>query len=299
MKILGVLAVALLGASLFPPPEARAGNFEHSFRKGRPTQVLSEWYVKVGAPLPAESFGEFTIRVALAKLGTPYRHLKENILDKPHVSLYSFDCVSYIEATIAVARCAWLGRPTQPCFVREVIASRYRNGSIGDYSSRLHYFVDWIGDNARRGRLRNLTYELGGTPVRRPFFHITQRQLSDSEPSVRKTLAAVESHLGAQYHVVIDRQQVQKVVRALEDGDLVAVVGDKPGRLVSHAGFIALSPAGMPRFAHASSHHRRVLVTRRDIADYILRRRERQGFTVARPSPPGAKVSTLQRHPYQ
>ena len=56
--------------------------------------------------------------------------------------------------------------------------------------------------------------------------------------------------------------------------------------MVTHAGFVLRSEGGRARLVHASSYHRRVVLTREDLADYLLRRPERTGVMVARPLPP-------------
>ena len=126
------------------------------------SQTLERWYQTVGSPRTGEPFGEYLGRTAAAKHGVGY----EEIVPPPgdeilRVSLEQFECVSFIESSVAVARCGWQGRATGSCFERELIASRYRGGDIGDYASRLHYFTDWIGDNEARHRLRNFDARAG------------------------------------------------------------------------------------------------------------------------------------------
>src|SRR5436305_4187902 len=44
---------------------------------------------------------------------------------------------------------------------------RYRGGKCtGEYLSRLHYLEDWVGDNARRGLVSDLSRGLGGKKIR-------------------------------------------------------------------------------------------------------------------------------------
>ncbi len=115
------------------------------------TSPLSRWYQSVGAPMPHEGFGEFLSRVARTRVDTPYGHSREiGVGENFRPELRHFECVSFIESSLGMARCAWRGQPTEDCFVWEVLGLRYRSGIMSDYSSRLHYFVDWLGDN--RGR---------------------------------------------------------------------------------------------------------------------------------------------------
>jgi N-acetylmuramoyl-L-alanine amidase-like len=250
---------------------------------------LESWYQEAGAPRPEEAFGSYLARVAYLKLGVPY----DEVVAPPseerlRVDLERFECVTFIESTLAVARCGYRGDPTVDCFERDLVQSRYRDGALGDYASRLHYFVDWIDDNARRNRLRNLTPELGGEPTMRDFFYVTRRLLPRSVLSgpdlgrLAREMSTIEARLSAEPHLVLTRESAPAALRELEDGDLVAFVREKAGLLVSHAGFI-YDVRGHRRLLHASSFHHRVVLTPDDVATYLLRRPERKGVIVARP----------------
>lgn len=256
------------------------------------SRTLEHWYENVGPARSGESFGDYLGRAAAVQHGARY----EDVVPPPgvetlHVNLDQFECVSFIESSVAVARCGWLGTATGECFERELIASRYRGGDIGDYASRLHYFTDWIGDNQARHRVVDLTPSLGGRPVYRNFFYITRRRLQRAVVSdavtmdLHQELASTEARLSAMPHAVLDREQAPPVLSKLQEGDLVAFVRERPGLLVHHAGFAHWS-GGKPRLLHASSYHHRVVITATDVTDYLLRRPERRGILVIRPLPP-------------
>jgi hypothetical protein len=244
----------------------------------------------VGERVPGEAFGSFLGRVAAARLDTPYGHASEiRGSETLSVELRRFECVSFLESSLAVARCAWRGESTQECFVWEVMGFRYRSGLMANYASRLHYFADWLEDNGGRWRLNDITGELGGQPVQRNFFYLTRR--APKGPALasfgaRRAMAAIESDLSSRSHYVLGRNEFRAAVNELQDGDLIAIVGNKPGRLITHAGLIVRGEGDGARLLHASSYHRRVVVTREGVADYVTRRPERTGVIVARPLPP-------------
>lgn len=253
--------------------------------------ILAHWYQSVGGPLPGEDFGTFLSRVAQVRIDTPYAIDSEGGgPEAPALALDHFECVSLLESSLAVARCAWQGRPTDACFVWESVGLRYRGGIMGDYSSRLHYFVDWLEDNEGRGRLRNLTPELRGQPLQREFHYLTGRASlipALTEPVPWRSMRAVEKRLSSRGYSVVEGKDIRRVLSDLRDGDLVAIAGNKPGRLVIHAGLAVVEPRpGKVRLLHASSYHRRVVLSREDLADYVTRRPERRGILVARPLPP-------------
>jgi hypothetical protein len=253
---------------------------------------LQRWYEGVGAPLPRESFGAYLARAAFQQRGLPYEPVQEPKLpERLRVELSRFECVTFIESSLAVARCGFRGEPTASCFEREIVASRYRGGALGDYASRLHYFDDWINDNEQRRRLANLTAELGGEPVSRPYFHISARVLprshlsSEALASLLPEVKATESRLSLASHPVLSRDKAPPILDGLEDGDVVAFVRERSGLLIHHAG-IVYRVGGRTKLLHASSYHGRVVLTRENLSSYLLRRKDRRGVLVARPLTP-------------
>jgi len=263
-----------------------------SARAEQPATKLASWYNALGEPRPSESFGRYLTRTAHIQHGVKYAEISTRPgAETLDVNVDAFECVSFIESTLAVARCAWESEPTESCFVRELEATRYRSGRMGDYASRLHYFIDWIGDNESRGRLSNMTASLGGEPVQKDFFYISERVLKrsnvkeDDLASLTREMRTTEARLSATTHSVLTRQSAPPVLSELKDGDLVAFVRERPGLLVTHAGFVYWAN-GTPRLLHASSYHGRVVITVRDLTNYLLRRPERRGVIVARPIVP-------------
>lgn len=253
---------------------------------------LTAWYETLGPPRSGESFGHYLARAARIQHGKRYEEAAQPPpgVETLRIDLDEFECVTFIESSLAVARCGFEGTPTRACFEQEIIASRYRGGALSDYASRLHYFTDWIDDNAGRGRLTNLTPALGGQPTFKRFFRISQRELPRGAVSAETAaeVARVESRLSESPHFVLSRELAPAKLSLLEDGDLIAFVRERPGLLVHHAGFI-LRVGGVPHLLHASSFHKRVVITAEDVTDYLLRRPERRGVIVARPTPPRAE----------
>lgn len=255
-------------------------------------RTVAEWHEALGPPSAGESFGAFVTRAAALQHGAPY----EVTAPPPghetiRIELESFECVSFIESAIALARCGWNADPSEACFLRELELTRYRKGEMGDYASRLHYFVDWIADNEARGRLEPITAALGGKPVQRDFFHISRRVLPRAELDAAERarlieeIASTEDRLSRAEHAVLGRERAPDALQALEEGDIVAFTRERSGLLVHHAGFVHWV-GGTPRLLHASSYHQRVVITIEDVTNYLLRRPERRGVIATRPLAP-------------
>ena len=131
--------------------------------------------------------GPRAIKVGELAIGTPYvpntleAYIKaggDPTRNEPiTLSLTRFDCVTLVESCLAVARASDDGRnPTWQRFSDEVERMRYRGGKRAGYTSRLHYFSEWITDGARRGLVRDLGQELGGVNDTRPLGFMTEHR---------------------------------------------------------------------------------------------------------------------------
>ena len=253
---------------------------------------LESWWAAVGKRREGETFGELVVRTARHQLQRPYDNHRQNSADEVlHIDLTRFQCVSLVESSLAVARCVWRGQSNQECYVTDLEASRYRGGRLDGYASRLHYFPDWLLDNENRGRVRITTGALGGRRIRHRFSFMTSHVGLYPPLQNRSVFAAIraqEQRLSETDWVVLERDQVTTAESGMQNGDIVALVSaKKPGLLIGHAGFVDKSATGVPRLLHASSHHKRVLLTTAGVAEYVRRRTYRRGIMVARPlSPP-------------
>src|SRR3972149_5759806 len=80
---------------------------------------LKEWYDRVGAPLAHETFGSYLARAAFFQHGVGYESVQPPTTpEKLRVELSRFECVTFIESSLAVARCGFRSEPTAGCFGR-------------------------------------------------------------------------------------------------------------------------------------------------------------------------------------
>ena len=261
---------------------------------GNSRRALERWFEKTKKRKKNETYGELLSRIASTQLHKPYLDAPQTAVKEVlTIPLETFQCVSLVEASLALANCTWQKATTPRCFAHEVQQSRYRDGEIDGYASRLHYFFDWLSNNADRGRLKALTQSLGGQPFHRknrePLFSIMTdkpgRYPALLEPTVFAHIQSIEEALNTQTIHLLRGHQIAEVSKQLQNGDIIAVVTTKNGLLISHTGFVMRTGDGMVRFLHASSFHKRVVLTQTDIADYIQRDPKRLGILVYRPIP--------------
>ena len=86
-------------------------------------------------------------------LGLPYvaHTLEINDDERLVVNTRQLDCTTLVENVTALTLCAQRGQYTWRDYLRTLTAMRYRNGKITDYTSRIHYFTEWITANTKEG----------------------------------------------------------------------------------------------------------------------------------------------------
>jgi len=267
-----------------------------------PDQVrLSDWTATLraeGLSRPDASIGRGATRVGELAAGTPYEastleaYLRNG--GSPSgpepltLSLTRFDCVTLVEACLAVARVADdEGAPTWASFGREVERMRYRGGERRGYTSRLHYFTEWIADGAKRGLLEDLGAELGGVEDRRPLRFMTEHRASYpalAEDGVFREIGAIERRLDGVPRRVIPTERIPGVADRIESGDVLAFATAIPGLDVTHAAFAYRDAEGILRVLHAPLSGGVVEVTRATLPEYVAAIRRSTGILVARPA---------------
>ncbi len=253
---------------------------------------LTRWYQAIGQKRRNETFGNLVIRAGMLQIGKPYINPPDppGAVEELVVELRSFECVSFVESTLAMARCVWKNENIatgEACFVRELEQQRYRHGIRQDYNSRLHYFSEWLTDNSARGLLdMKINRALGAETL--PFrfnFMSTHPQYYPplSNTRILHGIQATENRISATPMAIISDNTLAKGDPQFQDGDVVAIVGNKKGLLISHTGFVHVDEKGKMHILHASSYQKRVLLTTAGVANYIRRRSERRGVIAARP----------------
>jgi hypothetical protein len=203
------------------------------------------------------------------------------------LSLTRFDCVTLVEACIAVGRVAdHDGAASWKRFGRETERMRYRGGERRGYASRLHYFSEWISDGQRRGLVKDCGAELGGMEDARPLRFMSEHRASYpalADDGVFREIAAMERRLDERARRVIPSKQLPGVVDRIESGDVLAFATEIPGLDVTHAAFAHRGADGVLRVLHAPLSGGVVEVTHTTLPEYVAAIRRCTGVLVARP----------------
>ena len=240
--------------------------------------------------------GRAAVRVGEQAEGTPYEastleaYLKAG--GKPTstepltLSLTRFDCVTLVESCLAVARVARAtDAPSWERFGREIERMRYRGGTRGDYTTRNHYFSEWISDGQRRGLVRDLGAELGGIEDARPLRFMTEHRVSYpalADDGIYRAIGEMERRLDARPRRVIPTAHIIDVVDRIQTGDVLAFATSIPGLDVSHSAMAYRDRAGVLRVLHAPLSGGVVEVTKTTLPEYVARIKRATGILVAR-----------------
>jgi len=204
------------------------------------------------------------------------------------VNLREFDCTTYVESMLSLARCVKIGDASFTDFEEQLRLIRYRAGELDGYPSRLHYFTDWIADNARKGTVADITRELGGIARSSRIAFMSEhpesyRQLAD--PAALAAIRSKERELTAADRWYIPRDRVLDMQAKLRDGDLIGITTSVDGLDVAHTGMIVVR-SGQPAFLHASLSRSQVGLADGTLSSYLRRYRTHDGIMVARPREP-------------
>jgi Protein of unknown function (DUF1460) len=260
---------------------------------------LRAWTATLRAErLPANDpgFGRAAARVGELAVGSPYvpftleTYLRAGRSPRSEpltVSLTRFDCVTLVEACLAVARVA-AGEepPSWDRFGREVERMRYRGAKRQGYSSRLHYFSEWIADGQKRGLVQDRSADLGGTRDSRPLRFMSRhrdRYPALADPRVFREIQDMERRLDDLPRWVVPTKCIPQVLGQIETGDVLAFATEIEGLDASHAAFAHRGADGALRVLHAPLSGGVVEVTRTTLPEYVAAIRRATGIMVARP----------------
>ena len=228
--------------------------------------------------------------------GTPYqaytleeylRHGANPLQEPLTLSLTRFDCVTLVEACLAVARLARdQATPSWKAFGREIERMRYRGGQRAGYISRLHYFSEWITDSESRGLVKDIGAQLGGAEDARPLRFMTEHRdkyLALRNRQVVEELGRIERRISERPRRVVPTKRIPEVVGRIETGDVLAFATEIPGLDVTHTAFAYRDKGGTLRVLHAPLSGGVVEITRATLPEYVAAIKRSTGVLVARP----------------
>lgn len=202
------------------------------------------------------------------------------------VDLTGLDCVTFFENVLCISRILKKEKTSFDDFKDEISFTRYREGMLTDYTSRLHYTSDWIYDNEKKKVVTNITKEIGGEEFpfkvsfmsKNPHFYHSLKEF----PEFIETIAMLEKEINKRKHWYIPKSKIKEAQKHIQTGDIIALATDKEGLDYGHTGLAYRDERGKMRFLHASQRKKKVLLDT-ELYEYTQSIETHVGITVARP----------------
>ena len=227
---------------------------------------------------------EDVLRNALTFLGRPYvaHTLEEGNEERLVMNLDEVDCTTYVEYVLALTLAEGDTLRAKD-YLRRI---RYRGGVIEGYTSRLHYITEWIADGARKGFFEDITALHGRDSLKVELSFMSShpeayRHLKDSPTRVAQ-MKSIEQRLSGQSVRYLPKDKIPREgLPWIKNGDVLCITTSIPGLDVVHLGF-AYYKEGKLHLLHASSSHKKVLVSEDSFADMFSRNKTWTGVRVLR-----------------
>lgn len=262
------------------------------------------------APLPAQPPSSYTradslcIESALHGEAQTTLDFARLFIDRPYVAhtlepfdeervvvnTRQLDCTTFVETVLALKRCRQQATTRFADYVDALQQLRYRGGQLNGYTSRLHYFSDWIDDNSRMGFVAEVQ-------APNPPFTAVQRlrvnymsthpksyRLLKKFPKMVPTIARQEQQLTGRIYRYIPKSIVgnsQLLRQAVRDGDVIAITCSKPGLDIAHLGFAVWQADGL-HLLNASMIHKKVVLEPLTLYDYLQQHPSHTGIRIVR-----------------
>ena len=225
-------------------------------------------------------------------LGLPYvaHTLEINDDERLVVNTRQLDCTTLVENVTALTLCAQRGQYTWRDYLRTLTAMRYRNGKITGYTSRIHYFTEWITANTKEGIVTEIQ---SPNP---PFSAVQQVSVSfmSNHPKSYKALRnhpeyvadikKMEQQVSGQRFRYIPKTAVRnhsQLRKAVKDGDIIAITCRKKGLDIAHLGF-AVWKEGKLHLLNASQLRGQVVEEPKILYEYLQEHPTHTGIRIIR-----------------
>lgn len=244
--------------------------------------------VKALESIPDQPAGTLLVSVGKTFLGTPYVSNTLDIGDTEGlvINLQGLDCTTFVENVLAFSILLREKDTSFPNYINTLERIRYRNGQLGGYASRLHYFSEWIRDNEEKGLVKDMAVELGGVSSGKVLnFMTSHRKLYPRFTSEENfsAMKGVEEKLSGEPYCYIPVEVLDQHEKDLQHGDIVALATRINGLDVTHTGILIRKEGGKIHLLHASSKGQ-VEISEKPLLEYLAGVKSNTGLLVARPT---------------
>ena len=260
-------------------------------------QAYVETLLEQGCDLPADS--NLVLFFARQFLGKPYvAKTLDQTPDREElvVNLNGMDCTTFVEYVMALALTARERGTTYEHFAYQLSHLRYQVGRV-DYAKRNHYFSTWIMTNESPNKLKEVCgdandkrgayYPFVNKQVLKINYmttHQSQYPQLKAHPELVDEIRYMEEFLTGLTPRYIPKRLLGRSKKDLgiQDGDILAIVTNKPGLDISHLGFAVWGNDGKLHLLNASQIHKRVVLEPKTLYQYMQEHSSQIGVRVIR-----------------
>ena len=234
-----------------------------------------------------------TLWFARQFLGVPYvaHTLELNDKEQLVVNTRELDCTTLVETVTALTLCAQQGKKTWNDYLTTLKTLRYRQGKLDGYTSRLHYFSDWIRDKQSMKIIKEIqSPNPPFTAVQRVNVnymstHPTAYKALKAQPELVPVIRQQEQSLNTVKARYIPKSALRRSTKALRqavhDGDIIAITCNKKGLDIAHVGFAVWKKDGL-HLLNASMIHKKVVEEPMTFYQYLQKHPSHTGIRVLR-----------------
>lgn len=243
-----------------------------------------------------ETLGEAVLFYARQFMNRPYVAHTLEIKDRAEhlaVNLQSLDCLTLVENVCALTLTTIHGSKKWEDYLRWLQTLRYEGGKIDGYSSRNHYFSQWIQSGERLGLMAEVALPHNiSLPMKLSLTYMSTHPnaypLLKENMEERRLIAEMEKRASGATIRYIPKERVgdsKKVLGCIKDGDIIAITTKKKGLDVSHVGFAVWQQDGKLHLLNASSLHKKVVLEPMTLYQYMQKQPNQTGIRIIRLKP--------------
>ncbi len=232
--------------------------------------------------------GDLIAEIGKSFLGTDYlaHGIEKDGDEQLVINLTGLDCTTLLENSLVLARCIKQDDTSFQNYMTELQYVRYRWGIINYYTSRLHYFSDWINDNMFKSVIRDITEEIGGERIKFEINYMSThpeyyKQLTD-RPRYIEVMKRIEKDISSQEYYFIPKEKLGTKEKFIKNGDILAFTSTIDGLDVNHVGIAVKMDDDRIHVLHAPNVGYKVQITDLPLAEYVNEIEKDSGVIVAR-----------------
>ncbi|MBE0570043.1 MAG: DUF1460 domain-containing protein [Ignavibacteriaceae bacterium] len=238
--------------------------------------------------LSERPISDVIVGVGKSFIGTEYLSygLEKDGDEQLVINLTGLDCTTFLENSLVLARCIKAGKTSFEDYMNELQQIRYRDGVIDQYPSRLHYFSDWIYDNAKKGVVKDVTEEIGGKKIKfKVHFmstHTDSYKHLKENPDFIPIIEKQEKEISCREYYFIPKAELKSKEDQIQNGDMIAITTTVEGLDIGHIGIAVKMDDGRIHLLHAPTENTKVQITEHPLSDYLMKYKRHSGAIVLR-----------------